>query len=468
MKRNLEDLFPTRRDLLKLGGMALAGTALNQFVSPLKVRAAGKANPRGNARFCIFIELPGAISPPDCWDFKETKDTPNDLDVQKVTSDLYLSRTLFPNAKDWAPRASFVRSMRAPELVHFTGQYHTQTGRALNVAVAKEIPAFGSVIAAELDKQRRDSDTFPTYMSVALGKGRVGAIGSGFFPARFTGIDLDPGSVFETFGVEGGDNGKALLEERWATLRKLSAVSPTETAPLGDKASEFGAFYGAAFKILDDPRWKQIFQMSEEDRKRYVSETGFACVLARNIINADAGTRFIYIIDAPQPWDHHSFIFDRTRPNNHYNTCLNLDRALSNLMKDLSTMPSKTPGKTLLDETMVVVTSEFGRMPYMNNVMGRDHYNQCYTSMFLGGAVKPGRVIGKTDENCAKCIDVGWKHKEQPAMDNIVATIYSALGIDWSKHVEKTPSGRAYEYIQTAPIGGSEFISNDEIAELFD
>src|SRR5206468_9390602 len=104
------------------------------------------------------------------------------------------------------PRASFVRSMRAPELVHFTGQYHTQTGRALNVAIAKEIPAFGSVVAAELDKSRRDGDTFPTYMSIALNKARVGAIGSGLFPAKFTGIDLDPGSVFESFG--GGGVGK--------------------------------------------------------------------------------------------------------------------------------------------------------------------------------------------------------------------------------------------------------------------
>lgn len=467
MKRNLKEMFPTRREMLKLGGMALAGTCVNQIMSPLKISAAGKANPRGNARFCIFIELPGAISPPDCWDFKETKDTPNDLDVQKATSSLYLPKTLFPNFKDWADRASFVRSMRAPELVHFTGQYHTQTGRALNVAVAKEIPAFGSVISAELDKHRRESDTFPTYLSVALGKGRVGAIGSGMFPAKYTGIDLDPGSVFETFGGD-GDNGKALLEERWTALRKMSAASPTETAPLGDKASEFGAFYGTAFKILDDPRWKQIFQLSEDDRKRYGNEFGLGCALARNIINADAGTRFIYIIDAPQPWDHHSFIFDRTRPNNHYVTCVNFDRAFSSLVKDLSSMPSKTPGKTLLDETMIVVSSEFGRMPYMNNVMGRDHYNQCYTSLFLGGGVKPGRVIGKTNENCSKCVDTGWKHKEQPAMDNLVATMYSALGVDWSKRIDKTPSGRAYEYIQTAPIGGSEFISNDEIAEIFD
>ena len=50
-------------------------------------------------------------------------------------------------------------------------------------------------------------------------------------------------------------------------------------------------------------------------------------------------------------------------------------------------------------------------------------------------------------------------------MDNCLATIYSALGIDWMKKIENTPSGRAYEYVQTAPIGGGEFISNDEIAE---
>jgi hypothetical protein len=53
-------------------------------------------------------------------------------------------------------------------------------------------------------------------------------------------------------------------------------------------------------------------------------------------------------------------------------------------------------------------------------------------------------------------------------MDNCTASIYSALGIDWKKVFTNTPSGRAYEYVQTAPIGGTQFISNDEIAELFE
>ena len=88
--------------------------------------------------------------------------------------------------------------------------------------------------------------------------------------------------------------------------------------------------------------------------------------------------------------------------------------------------------------------------------------------MFVGGGVKGGRVIGKTDEYCAKHIDTGWKHKEQPMMDHVASTIYSVLGIDYSKKITNTPSGREYEYQQTAPLGGPAFSPLTEIAELFD
>jgi len=453
-----------RRDWLKVSGAAIAGAYVDGMIRPLKVRAAGKVNPRATARLCIFTELPGAISHVDCWDVKETKWTPKDLDIRKVTSDLYLSKTLFPRYDDWAAKASFVRSMRAPELIHFTGEYHTQTGRALNAAVAKEIPGFGSVIAAELDGQRRESDTFPGYVSLNLVKNRVGSIGSGFFPARFSGVDLDPSSVLEVFGGNGTSD--SLMQQRWDVLQKLILVSPAERASIGERATDYKAFYAAGHQILNDPRWIRVFQMSDEDKKEYTSDFGISCALARNLIAADAGTRFVYISD-DAGWDHHSNIFDRSKPSNHYVKCLSFDRAFSKLVKDLSSLPGKESGKTLLDETLVVVTSEFGRLPFMNVAAGRDHHNLCYTSLYMGGGVKPGRIIGKTNEDGGKCIDVGWKHKEQPAMDNTVATIYSALGFDWSKTVENTPSGRAYHYVQNAPIGASDFISNDAIDELF-
>jgi len=87
--------------------------------------------------------------------------------------------------------------------------------------------------------------------------------------------------------------------------------------------------------------------------------------------------------------------------------------------------------------------------------------------LFAGGGVKGGRIIGKTDEQGGYCVEPGWKHKPQPCQDNVVATIYSALGIDWRKTITNTPSGRAYHYVETAPVGAAEFINNDHIEELF-
>ena len=69
MERRLSDVLPTRREVLRYGGIALAGTWVDRLVWPLEVRAQGRTNPRGTARYCIFIELGGAISQMDCWDF---------------------------------------------------------------------------------------------------------------------------------------------------------------------------------------------------------------------------------------------------------------------------------------------------------------------------------------------------------------------------------------------------------------
>jgi hypothetical protein len=453
-----------RRDLLqRLGGLALAPTLLEQTLAPLQLKAAGKVTPRGTARNVIFIALNGAISQVDCWDFKETRFTPADLNVSEIQKGLYLPKTLFPTAAEWAPKTSFVRSMKGTELVHFVGQYHLQVGRPLNPAVGKEIPAFGSVIASELESQRQNSDTFPTYMSLSLGKNRVGAIGSGFFPARHTGVDIDSSAVFEVFGGEGASASNDVLERRYEALKILSEESPTG---IGAKQDEYRAYYNTAFKVLDDKRWWKLFQTPEARRKEYANELGINCMLARDILAADAGCRFVYISDNTN-WDSHAYIFDHSRAVSHYTQCLSFDKAYSRLLNDLAATPGHAKGKTLLDETMVVVTSEFGRVPFMNNVAGRDHYDQTFTSIFAGGGVKPGKIIGSTDSDGAKCLDTGWAHKEQPHLDNIVATMYSALGIAWDKMIPNTPSGRGYYYVQTAPLGGSEFISDDAIDPLF-
>jgi hypothetical protein len=467
MERRLSDLIPTRREVLKWGGLALAGAWLERITWPLKVKAAGKANPRGTARHCIVIEMPGAISHADCWDFKETKYTPANLDVRVLNSDISLSRRLFPRMGDFVDKIAFLRSQRANELIHFLGQYHTQTGRALNVAISREIPAFGSVVAYELEKKRRDTDTFPTYMSTNLTGASAGSIGAGFLPARFTGLDLDPTVVFDAFG--GNTDGLTeLLEERWRLLEQVGKVSEAERSSLGKLASDYPTFYKEAHRLQNDPRWNALFKTTPAERQRYGDEAfGLGCILAKNIVAADAGCHLVYIYDGIA-WDHHSYIFTEDRPNTHFATCLRFDKGFTALLEDLSSMPGSQPGKTLLDETLIVAGSEFGRTPWMNPVAGRDHYRDVYSTVFAGGGVKGGRAVGRTNEDASKVVDTGWKNRQQPYRDNVVASIYSALGIDWLQTIENTPSRRVYEYIQTAPLGGGEFISNDEIGTLFE
>jgi hypothetical protein len=127
--RRLTDLVPSRRDLLRWGGVALAGSLGGRpRVAARHPRASGAAvTPRGTAKNVIFIELGGAIGPMDCWDFKETRWTPQDLDVTEVSKGLLSPR--FSTALKEMHRVGLVRSMQAPELIHFNGQY-TQAGRA--------------------------------------------------------------------------------------------------------------------------------------------------------------------------------------------------------------------------------------------------------------------------------------------------------------------------------------------------
>ena len=467
MDSRLNDLLPCRRDVLKWGGVALASTWVDGLVWPLEIRAQGTSNPRGTARNCIFIELGGAISPMDCWDFKETRWTPKDLDVTEVAKDLYLSRTLFPQLVTKMNRVALVRSLQAPELIHFNGQYHTQTGRSLNPAVAREIPAFGSVIAFELATQRRPTDSFPTYVSTNLTKARAGSIGAGFLPTWTTGLDLDPSTVFQAFGGN-AEGVNLVLEERWRLLSALAKVNEGQRQALGQRSSDYQTFYDEAHRLLSDERWSQVFRASDEEKQRYGDdEFGLGCILARNLLKADAGTRFVYVYDGDR-WDHHAGIFDRKAEWNHYRTCTRLDKGLVSLVDDLAAAPGQAPGKSMLDETLIVAQSEFGRTPGMNPVAGRDHYKGAYTGLYVGGGVIGGRVIGRTDVDGSACVDAGWPHRRQPFMDNTVASIYSALGIDWRKSVQNTPSGREYVYVDTVSLGGGGMMVNDEIAPLFE
>ncbi len=465
MNKRVSDLLPARRDLLKLGGYGLLGAFADQAFWPVQARAAGTANPRGTARYAIVVELAGALSHIDSFDFKEGEGTPKDLDVREVRKGLYLSSRLFPELSKEMDKIAIVRSLKSHEVVHFRGQYYTQAGRPLNPAQAPEIPSIGSVVAYELEKKRRESDTFPTYIGCGLDTSGCGALSTGFLPPRHSVLDINLQSGGGAAAVKG--DALALLQERYRLLNELDQTMAGERNGRDRSFTGFRSFQESAYQILGDARWPTAFQMSDAEKARYGdNQVGLGCLFARNLVQTDAGTRYIHIVHPD--WDHHKAIFDHHAKSNHYIRCNEYDRAMASLLRDLSAAPSpRDAGKTLLDETLVVTVTEFGRVPgALNGIAGRHHYNEAYLALFAGGGVKGGRIVGNTDAAGEKVIDTGWKYaKIQPRTENIYASVYSALGIDWRKEITNTPSKRAYRYVDV--LGATEFVPDDEIAELF-
>lgn len=466
MKTNtVGDLVSSRRELLRFGGLGVLAASANA-TWPLQLRSnpTVKAAPRGNARNVIFYELAGALSHIDSFDFKENAATQKDFDVRKTATGIYLPHALFPRMEQVLDRIAILRSFVSHEEVHLRGQYYVQTGRQLNVAFAREIPSIGTVVASELESRRRDADTFPTYVSFNLETNQIGALSTGFLPPRFSVFDMNPEQALRGMSLD--QKAVELLEERWRLLSQLRESTRESNSAYGREIDAYQDFSGTAKKLLTDSRWPAAFQIQEEDRKRYGNTSvGLSCTLARNVLNQNAGTRYIHICH--NGWDHHKRIWDRSIEDNHYKLIGEADPALASLLEDLASMPAKeTPGKSLLDETLVVMMGEFGRTPGpLNHIMGRDHHKYCFPAMFAGAGVKGGSVIGASDSEGRLCTDTGWARKEQPRIENVVATIYSALGIDWSKEVRNTPSGRTYVYVD--PLGANGHIPTNELSAIY-
>jgi len=463
--KTVGDLFPTRRELLKYGGLGLFGASL-EGVWPLKVRAAEvghKTRPRGSAKNFVFFEISGAISHLDTFDFKDNPGTPKDFQVRKIDTGIYFPVNMFPRMEKVMNRIAIQRSLLSHEVVHLRGQYYVQAGRQLNVAFAREIPSVGSVVASEFESRRRNSDTFPSYVSFNLETNLVGALSTGFLPPRFSVFDLNAQQALSGMSLD--QKAVELIEERWRVLRGLREARGSMSS-YGRDVEAFEDFSETAKRLLTDSRWPTAFKITDEDRKRYGNTgTGIACALARNVLAQDAGTRYIHICQ--HGWDHHKAIWDKSNPSNHYKLIEEFDPAAASLIEDLATTPSKTaPGKMLLDETLVVLMSEFGRTPGpLNHMAGRDHHQFVFPAMFAGAGVKGGTILGASDMDGAQCVDTGWKHKQQPRIENVYATIYSALGIDWARDIHNLPSGRTYTYVD--PLGANGFIPTDELSGIY-
>jgi hypothetical protein len=459
--RNIPSL--SRRELLRVGGISLIGGYLNAS-RPFNVQASQKVQPMATARQVLFLNLDGGMSQVDTLDAKEGAWTPKGFDIRGFGNDLKLPVGIMPNLPGVLDKITIVRSMSAWDVVHGRAQYYIQTGHPLNLALSKEVPAIGAVVCSELASQRKASDSLPAYVAMNLAGNQAGLINQGFLSAEFGPMSLAVADAPPNLAPQKGM--EETFKRRWERLQQLDGSLRSGQGEVDRSYVDYQDYYKGAWAIMSDPRVPEMMTLPDEDKKRYGnSSIGNSLILARNLFKADAGVRFI--MASHGGWDHHGNIY-KEGTRNHPTLIRELDAAFTSLIKDLDGIPSKDqPGKTLLDETLVIAMSEFGRTPgtISETRKGREHYMQVHCGMFAGGGVRRGAVIGKTDEMGGKIVEFGWSDNRPIYMEDIACTIYSALGIDWTKRIDNTPSGRAFHYVE--PASSTKYVAFKPVRELF-
>jgi len=185
-----------------------------------------------------------------------------------------------------------------------------------------------------------------------------------------------------------------------------------------------------------NPTVTKAFSYTAAESTSYGSTSfGNACVLARQVLAANQGTRYIEITLGG--WDMHVNIY---AANQLPTLAKQLDNGLSQLMTDLQ-------ADGTLSETLIVMAGEFGRtVGALTGAAGRDHLQQQF-AFFAGAGVTGGKIIGATDPTGATTTSFGWSRDRIVKPEDIEATIYSAMGINWTTVRYDDPLGRGFYYV---------------------
>ncbi|HEX2121992.1 MAG TPA: DUF1501 domain-containing protein [Thermoanaerobaculia bacterium] len=436
----------SRRRFLRVAGTGLVASYFADVVDPrlLLADATTASVPlRNSARSCIFIFLSGAPSQVDLWDLKEGSWTPSDF-APTSYNDIRWPQGLLPKTAEHLSKLSLVRCGLSWAAVHQLGVTWAQIARNPGGATGAIAPHIGAVVSLESQAARTAADVLPGF--IALNSGAIPS--SGYLPAKYAPFGLQTAAT--GLATLSHPEGAARFTRRWDLLHRLDTARAT--GALGKPSMDMNDFYDQSKALMDAPGINTLFSFNAEERTRYGSTTfGDSLIVARNLVAAGKGTRFVQTTLGG--WDHHSDIYDRDAALSIYAQTADFDSAFGALMTDLSTMPGHTAGKTLLDDTLIVIIGEFGRtVGPLNNQRGRDHYLR-NSYVFAGGGTRGGRVIGRTDANGDKVLEYQWSANRDVRPEDVTCTLYSALGIDFTTIRNDDPLGRGFEYVPGARDG---------------
>jgi hypothetical protein len=413
-----------RRDFLKVGALGVVGGmsmtelfALRAASAAQKGEGASAATP---AESVILIWQGGGPSHIDTWDPKP--DAPAEIrgtfdPIETNVSGIRISEHL-PLVAKQMDKIALIRSITTNEGAHERGTHYMLTG--FTPLPGFQVPGYGAVVS----KFRGSRSALPPYIAVpsplSYG-GEAGFLGAALNPFSPSGDPASSNFSVRDLDLPGGISGERAESRR--TLREAIDGSFKRYEKGSDAIRATGEFYNRAYTLLSSQDARAAFDLKKESdatRDAYGrNRFGQSALLARRLV--EGGVRFVTL--SVGGWDTHYNGFralgDQILPN--------YDRTVAALISDLHE-------RGLLKNTMVLSMGEFGRTPVVNKDGGRDHYARVFSMLMAGGGIKGGQVIGASD---ARGMEVATRPVRP---EDVAATIYRQLGIDYTQSIE-SPEG---------------------------
>ena len=380
-------------------GASAAGVAGLSFAT-----AATAEQMKKNAKQVLFIWLDGGLSQLESWDPKPNtqfggpfRSIPTSLTGLRISE-------LWPKSAKLMHHLALVRSMCTKDNSHSAGVARIQRGDPKNRGVT--YPYFGSAVAKLLGPT---GSGLPPYVWVKPYGGGFVYQDAGFLGPKYGALALGDGKP-----PEGLIRPATLSAEDDAARNELRNLLDKRYAEKRNKEwTEANSFvFDMAAKLQQH---KDIFdptKVPEKDVERYgTNEFGRHMLVARRLL--EAGVRFVKVNS--YHWDYHGDNF-----NGHRGAAPKVDQAFAAMIEDLV-------ARSMLDNVLVVMMSEFGRTPRINGDVGRDHWPEAWSVVMGGGGLKHGIVVGKTNEQGT------WVSGEEHDIGCLFHTWFAALGIDSHK-----------------------------------
>ncbi len=372
------------------------------------------AAPRGRAEACILLWLGGGMCHIDTFDPKPVGDPKANkagsayAAIPTAIPDIQVCQHLTRTAR-LLDRGVLLRTLNHPLNVdHADSSNLVKTGRLTSGTVV--YPSLGSLV---VHQRGRRADDIPPY--IVMGSPNVtrgpGFLGSQYGYLYLTDVEAGPSGLKRPWDIN-----ESRQQRRFGLLETLRAKS-LERAPGELTTQDYNATIDEARAMMNGS-FAKIFDLAAErdaTREQYGSPFGQRCLLARRLV--ESGVRFVEVaydlnFKNGTGWDTH-----RHGQANQHLLIEDLDQALSALVSDLEQ-------RKLLDKTLIVVATEFGRPPDFDGQGGRGHQSAAFSAALFGGGLKTAQVVGATDELGGKVAD------RSISIPDFHATILAALGVD--------------------------------------